>query len=693
MMATQPALAAGAPPTVTVEQSVELAGKYSVFNLQVSDPVSVSVGVAFSSPSTEQFNITLQTFMVPTDAAGSAQTPNGTQALRFTYRAPARVIEPWTFIFTVPAGSTVSNITVTGNYVGSSILWKDQVQVAPSQVFGTYQGQPVSPQYTLVVSHTSSLEVKKVDAPGLVYYTYPTAGGESIVSTGSYPGYIVFLFQPSAWDPVAWAILIAAVVLLLLLPNRRFRARVPKVSGATDVFVKPLRRLWRLISGLDSHKFLAIYIIISVLMLSMSFMAGPDPRYKVFVIASDHTTKEIAGNLTSSLGNVQILTPSDTVSEFNTMATLGTVQMVVISDYNKLDIASIDKYIVKSLDLVPLTVVVQDPAPNPNIAGYAERLYNQSSLGLGNALISVSSPSQLSSNQIRGDVIRVARANPLGIGLSVRTFEAVAGTVGLLSFLLITFGIAFLFSKLLELGDKPLAHSLAAGVFYSGAVFFFTQAIYMSSSALLGWPLALHAVTSGSGQVTVLGLFHFGAGNQPRTLAAVVGLVIAAVPPLWGKVDRYVAAAIAALFFFLVVDPLTGGTVFFEFALLLTGGPQLGFANNALLSVKSFLNQIGSDAAGWVSGNFGISSGEMFYYFGAVPFSLIPRLQKSTGTFALFLCGFAAADGIVRVGEMTAYKTAPSMVAGALAGLLLAISLVGLSRIEAFVRRYFPSGR
>jgi hypothetical protein len=234
---------------------------------------------------------------------------------------------------------------------------------------------------------------------------------------------------------------------------------------------------------------------------------------------------------------------------------------------------------------------------------------------------------------------------------------------------------------------------LVEGVFYSAGVFFFTQAIYMSSSALLGWPLGLHAVTSGSTQVTVLGLFHLGAGNQPRTLAAIIGLAIGAAPAMWPKMDKYIIVAIGALAFFIVADPLTGGTVFYEFALLLTGGPQLGLANSTMISVKSFLNQIGTDAAGWASGNFGISSGEMFYYLGAVPLALVAKLQRSTATLVLLVCGFAACDGIVRVAEMTAYKTEPSMVAGVLSGLVIAIAFLGVSRIESLVRRHFPSRR
>jgi hypothetical protein len=215
----------------------------------------------------------------------------------------------------------------------------------------------------------------------------------------------------------------------------------------------------------------------------------------------------------------------------------------------------------------------------------------------------------------------------------------------------------------------------------------------MSSSALLGWPLGLHAVTSGSGQVTVIGLFHLGAGNQPRTLAAIIGLVIGAAPAMWPRIDKYIIIAIGALAFFIVADPLTGGTVFFEFALLLTGGPQLDVANSTMIGVKSFLNQIGSDVAGWVSSNFGISSGEMFYYLGAVPLALVAKLQRGTATLVLFVCGFAACDGIVRVAEMTAYKTEPSMVAGVLSGLVIAIAFLGVSRVEGLVRRHFPSRR
>jgi hypothetical protein len=426
-------------------------------------------------------------------------------------------------------------------------------------------------------------------------------------------------------------------------------------------------------------------------MVTLSFMAGPDPRVKVFVLASDTTTAQIKNSLQQSLGNVQILTPSDTESEFNTMATLGTVQVVVISDYNKLDVPSVQKYILNSLDLVPITIVIG--STNTSLAAYVDRLYNGTSLASGSLLLHVQTPSDVGSKVVTEDIRQVLRPNNLGLGVGVTNFLFVAATVGVLSFLLVTFGIAFLVSRFIEIGEKPLISALVEGIFYSGGVFFFIQAVYMTSSALLGWPLGLHAVTTGSSQVTVLGLFHLGAGNDPRTLAALVGFVIVAVPALWTKIDKYLAIAVGALAFFIVADPLTGGTVFFEFATLLFGGPQVGFANATLVSVKSFLSQIGSDAAGWISMNFGISTGEMFYYFGAIPLALLPKFKKSTATLVLLFCGLAVCDGVVRVAEMTAYKTGPSMVAGVLAGLLLAVAFLGVNRVEGFVRRYFPSRR
>ncbi|HME19258.1 MAG TPA: hypothetical protein VKF15_05970, partial [Nitrososphaerales archaeon] len=568
-------------------------------------------------------------------------------------------------------------------------FWKDQVQVAAVSASGVYHGQTLPSNFTLVISQPNSADIKRVDAP---YFTYKTAvvhGTVSLVSQGYGRGFIVILYQPNAWDAAAWALLGLTVIFLLLLPSRWFRERFLKRLHTPSRVVHPFRRAWAVLKGADSHKFLTVYIIISMLMLSLSFMGGPDPRVHVFVIASDSTTAQVQSTLQRSLGNVQILTPSDTESEFNTMATLGTVQVVVISDYNKLDTLSVEKYILNNLNLVPLTVVVGPT--NTTLAEYTYKLYNQTSLNSGIPPINVASPSDLGTPQFKADVLRAIRPNSVGLKVGLTSYLGIAATVGILSFLVVTFGIAFLVSKLIEIGDRPLVSSLVEGMFYAGGVFFFTQAVYMASSAMLGWPLGLHAVTTGSGQVTVLGLFHLGAGNQPRTLAALVGLVIGAFPAMWSKVDRYVAFAIGALAFFVIVDPLTGGTVFFEFVVLLTGGPQVGFASASYLSIKTFLNQIGTDVAGWISGNFGISSGEMFYYFGAVPFALIPKLQKSTRTVVLLLCGFAASDGIVRVAEMTAYKTGPSMVAGALAGIVIAIAFLGLSRVEGYVRRYFPS--
>lgn len=691
LMAVQPATAATTAPIIVVQEHVALSGKYSIFDLGVMQPVTLSANVTLPSPSNENFTLTIQTFVTPKSASGTSETTKGTQLLRYSVSAPARVVEPWTFVFRIPANTTKASVTVTGTYTGSSILWKDQTKVAPVSVFGVYSGQSLQSRYTLIISEPDSSVVKKVVAQGFDYNATTYAGAQSIVRNGYYPGFVVILYQSALWDAVAWGMVGLGVVFLLVLPNSRVRERLPKSAPSFAKLTRPLRRVWTLVCRMDSHKFLSIYIIVSVLMLSLSFMAGPDPRVKVYVLGSGDSTTKIKDTLQQNLGNVQILTPSDTVSEFNTMATLGTVQVVVISDYNKLDVPAIQRYVINSLDLVPLIIVLGNA--NPRLANYTDRLYNGSPVGLGNPLVYAATPQDLGTPEIRADILRILRPNPVGLNLGVRSFELVAATVGLLSFFLVTFGMAFLVSRLIEIGGKPLMSSLVEGIFYSGGVFFFTQAIYMSSSALLAWPLGLHAVTSGSVQLTVLGLFHLGAGNQPRTLAAVLGFVVAAAPALWSRIDRYVVIAVGALAFFIVADPLTGGTVFFEFVLLLTGGPQLGFANTAVISLKSFLNQIGTDVAGWVSNNFGISSGEIFYYLGAVPLALVAKLKRSTATLALLVCGFAACDGIVRVAEMTAYKTGPSMVAGVLSGLVIAIAFLGISRVEGFVRHYFPSRR
>ncbi len=679
--------AAASPPTVSVEQHVILSGSYALFSLNVVENSVITANVTLPAPATTSGSLVIQTFMTPSFANGTVHSAKGSLQVRPNYTAPARVVNPWTFVFPIPANTTSAEFTIGGTYTGSSILWKNQIQVGPIVVFGL----GASPEYQLVVSSSHSTVLKKVIGPDFDYNTTASAGVQSITSKGPYPDFLVILYQPSAWDIVAWVLLALAVILIIMFSAGRLGRFLPKRPPNTSALFDPARRLWKTLGGLDSHKFLSLFVITSILMLSLSFMAGPDPRVKVFVIASGSTTKDIRHALEQSLGSVQVLTPSDTESEFNTMATLGTVQVVVVSNYDKLDYPSVEKYIIDSLDLVPLTIVVA--GATPDLANYTNRLYNGTSLSSGTTLMSVQTPADVGSKVVRDEILRIVRPNNLGLGIGVTSFMIVAGVVGILSFLVVTFGVAFLASKLIEAGAKPLVSSLVEGVFYSGGVFFFIQANYMASSALLGWPLGLHAVTSGSTQLTVIGMFHLGAGNDPRTLAALIGLIIGAVPTLLPRIDRYLAIAVGALVFFVVVDPLTGGTVFFEFATMLTGGPQVGFANATLLSVKSFLNQIGTDAAGWISGNFGISSGEMFYYLGAVPLALIPKLQKSTATLALIFCGFAASDGIVRVAEMTAYKTEPSMIAGVFAGLLLAVVLLAISRAEGLIRRYSPSRR
>jgi hypothetical protein len=495
------------------------------------------------------------------------------------------------------------------------------------------------------------------------------------------------MYRPSLWEPLSIIVIVLSIALILVVPyiTRKkilFQEKSKKYTLRIKYFSLLITRMLNLITRANSRKFFVAFIISALLMISLGFVAGPDPRHKVYAISSPETTEIIDNILNRRLDNVQVISPQDTISEFGTLSNIGTFQAVIVSDYPDIGIPRLSRHVLDNLQLIPVIIMDKDvdkPFADAIRARYEEKI------------IDIDSIQDLDSLEIRDQIIRFKRNNPVGLSVDIQTFKIVASIVGALSFVLVLLGVAFLVRRILEIGQKTTLLAFAEVIGFSVLVFLFCEAIYMSSSVLLNWPLSLHAVTSGSREITAIGTLGFGGGSRPRLLFGILGALIGSYPFI-RKSSRFSWIGFSAFlitFFIIVLDPLTGGDIFYEFALLYTGGPSFGIANESLFGIKDFLSSIGVLMGGWSSSVYGLSTGKELFFAGVIPLAFISRLNKSTSTFLLLASIFMFANGVVRVGEMTAFKTFASMMPGFIAGFVITLPFIALSSIEGILRRKF----
>jgi hypothetical protein len=279
------------------------------------------------------------------------------------------------------------------------------------------------------------------------------------------------------------------------------------------------------------------------------------------------------------------------------------------------------------------------------------------------------------------------RANILGISISTRLYLAIATLVGLGSFLLVFLGTAFLASKMIEIGAKPHTIGLLEAILYSAFVFLFTEAIYIVCGTLLAMPLGLH---SGGSRITAVGLVGFGGGSRPRMLFGFLGFLSGAIVSFKAgtKFDKVGVIAFLVILLFILLDPLTGGLIFYEFILLYTVGPYTFETAAATMSyIRDFLGSIGEALGGFQSPVLTLSTGIMLYYAGAIPFCLFPRLQKGTATLLLLFSAFSVASGGIRVSNMLPWEAIVSLTPGIAVGLFAASLFYSISYCELAIRK------
>lgn len=519
--------------------------------------------------------------------------------------------------------------------------------------------------------------------------------GESGYSSYSVePGVSLVVLQSDLFLPASIGVTSAALVIIALAALGLFgqgreilqRLRRSLLHFVSIPHLSPLRRLrpgFRFRNLFQPRRLLALFLLCALLMASAAAIGGPDPRLKAYVVADPTEVPSIQENLQQVVGNTLVVTPAKDYSDFGVMSSVGQFELAVFSSYPPAGVGEIQGFVVGGLGNVP--VIMVDNSANSALVNLIKSTYPGNVLQVQDA----STLTSAEQHELASRLAASSRTNLLGLNLSVRDFDVLVAFEAVLSILLVFIGFCYLGSLASESSSlTDLTHTvsvLGAGIF----VFVFSEALYVTVSSMLAFPLSLHAVISGAHDLTAVGLLGFGGGSTPRLAAGFLGVLVGVVgargsPPI-KKSDLAFVLGIGLL---LLANPFSIGQFVFQGLVLFLplGNLAFGAAYVSSLSLKGFIYGVGSALGAGVTPTYLMSAGKMLFFAGLVPLAYLRKMGRTTMVIALLLVALFVGDGGVRIGEMTPNKTVIAILPGLVIGFAFAFLILGLASIEKYVR-------
>jgi len=599
-----------------------------------------------------------------------------------------------TYPLTLPAHTTSFQFSIVGSTTGVELLWRYLGSVPVIEVTGL----SVTPSYaTRIVIPSGTILSQEYGPRGgslPLSYTVSPSSESGYSSYAVQQGVSLLVLQSDLFLPASIAVTSAALVIIALAAlglfgrGRRIleRLRFSLLSLVSVLHVSSLRRLrpgFGFRNLFQPRKLLALFLLCALLMASAAAIGGPDSRLKAYVVADPSDAASIQKDLQHVAENNLVITPAQDYTDFAVMSSVGQFELVVFSSYPSAGLAEIQGFIVGGLTNVP--VIMIDNSTNSALANLVETTYPGKFLRVQNASALSSGEQQELASLLRAST----RTNLFGLNLSIGDFDALVAFEAVLSILLVFIGFCYLGSLASESSSlTDLTHTisvLGAGIF----VFVFSEALYVTVSSLLAFPLSLHAVTSGSHYITAVGLLGFGGGSTPRLAAGFLGVLVGVVgtrgsPPI----EKSDLALVLGIGLFLLANPFSIGQFVFQalFLFLPLGNLAFGAAYASSLSLKGFIYGVGSALGAGVTPTYLMSAGKILFFAGLVPLAYLRKMGRTTMVIALLLVALFVGDGGVRIGEMTPDKTIVAILPGLVVGFAFAFLILVLASIEKYVR-------
>lgn len=586
-------------------------------------------------------------------------------------------------VITFPAGLEDFNIVIRGMLSDPSILYRNVADIPSVSI--SSNGLPFIPSpFGVIVPQSPAIQIYSVDpSPG------PKSVSGVVIINGNpyysieFPGnarYVELLYQQPYRDYFVFLYLIAFAVsfplLIYLYRNSRTllaryfrptRSRLGSMALRSRFFKFPRMRFS--LRPFDSKKWLGLFVLSAILMLSFAFIFGPSPTPRAYLASTPTTTPAISPYIKAA--NWTYMTPLQVTGtdKFDTMSTLGAFDAIILADYPP------------PLDTEGLTsayhIIVLTQYMNKNQTLTLQQLYPDYRLTFVNNVTKLTNVL----NTIH------PRTNPLGISTPYYIYLPVVIFEGVMSFVIVFFALGFFSSAVVE-GSRRGLSSIAVAVAYSVLVFLFTQMIYIVTTVFLGIPVGLHASTSHD--TTAVGMLGFGGGTRPRMLSGALGFLAGVLLTKEARVKLDYAGffAFVAAGIFVLIDPANLGNLFSQLILVnVSGVPTSGAGGQTYEGVRNiigtFMNLFGDN----VTVNYYSQHGAAAFFAGAVPFALYHKLGKSTSTFLALFCAYLSGTGFVRIADMIPLKAIASVVPGVALGGVIILLFIAVGLVEAIIRK------
>ena len=366
----------------------------------------------------------------------------------------------------------------------------------------------------------------------------------------------------------------------------------------------------------DSKGILALFFIVAMLMLGLSLAGGPDPRTKIYILATEQTAESLSTIVKARVpGELVFYTPEDEFNDLDVLVQTGTIRTILVADfpYSFQWEGQFQEFLETTIIPVDRVIVVESFKNHRFASELIIRLPKKTRI--------------MSEVQICNEIRGLMRDT----GRSYSLYNFIVKVVAISSLVLIGVGAAFCVSRILEVGSRSPLRGIIEGVFIGGSMFLVIQGIYTISSMVLETPISLHTTTAQIPAISFLG--PFGGGTVPRILSAALGMFLGVLSVSRKLNARISLAAISIAVLGLVVLNLCGIRT-------ISGHPA-----------ASYLLYYGyDDSVGIHHQEF--SRGVMMIFAGLIPLGLVPRMKRGLQSIVTPVCIVAGSWGFMRVGDL-----------------------------------------
>ena len=457
------------------------------------------------------------------------------------------------------------------------------------------------------------------------------------------------------------------------------------------------RTLTAVYERVTARNLLISMIALVLLIVSVSFLAGPDPRLKVYVFGDPAKTtwrvewaaKEISPY--QGYMNIVVYTESDALDRLRDFTTHGAIDIVVVGDTRYLN-EEFGDVVFPALDYAPRILVLSEYKGGGLARDVLERYPSKASL--------VEGDQELRSALYDACVIKhgMLKGRPIYWGLNFAQFSILAATVAVASEALILVGTVFACISILDAGNRGGVESFAEALIASFFVFVFTQTILTTGSSMLQMPIMMHAGFSPEKKMTAVSLLgYFSGGSSLRFGGAMLGYILAVVVSIkrhsikLSPKEFIITGAILAFIYVITGRIYVEGYPQFSGLTLRPTSYIPTSLQEYILSpaglTAEIVHWVGSDIGGAVLGAYYGNRSTYLFFAGSMCLVLFPKAQGFTKNITLIGCSLLISRGMVGVGNIMPLMTYASVVPGILFGFSFIFLLILTNTVERHIRR------